>query len=81
MVQLGKEASTSATENGAAEELADALSEALEEAESLYDSGEGGDEQYYKAIRALRDAIRNLRGLVPQADNHYLNLFRQGGSF
>ncbi len=81
LVQLGKEASTSATENGAAEELADALSEALEEAESLYDSGEGGDEQYYKAIRALRDAIRNLRGVVPQADNHYLNLFRQGGSF
>ncbi|MDF7826937.1 hypothetical protein P4B35_23110 [Pontiellaceae bacterium B12227] len=32
-------------------------------------------------IRSLRNSIRDLKGTVLQADNFYLNLFRQGGAF
>ena len=33
------------------------------------------------SIRGLRHAILDLKGGVPQADNYYLNLFRQGSAF
>ncbi|MDF7823604.1 sulfatase [Pontiellaceae bacterium B12227] len=58
-----------------------ALRSALVKAKKLYDAGEGSDDDYYNTIRDLRNSIRDLKGVVPQADNYYLNLFRQGGAF
>lgn len=57
------------------------LRSALADARRLYEAGKGSDDDYYKAIRDLRNSIRNLKGAIPQADNHYLNLFRQTEAF
>lgn len=82
LMKLGKATAVAVAETDKAEKSQrDALSEAAEKAEKLYAAGKGSDEDYYETIRGLRNAIRDLKGVVPQADNYYLNLFRQGGSF
>lgn len=78
LIQLGKEASVAlkqTSQSGAQ------LSKALSKAEALYAAGEGTDDQYYSTIRGLRNSIRDLKGVIPQADNYYLNLFRQSDAF
>jgi arylsulfatase A-like enzyme len=78
LIQLGEETSGSLQEMGKSDA---ALSSSLAEAKGLYAAGTGTDEQYYVAIRGLRKSIRDLKGSVPQADNYYLNLFRQSSAF
>ncbi|MDQ8195637.1 sulfatase [Coraliomargarita sp. SDUM461004] len=78
LIQLGHEASAALKQ---LQKPAPDLSEALAQAEALYAAGEGTDEQYYASIRGLRKAIRDRHGVIPQADNYYLNLFRQSGAF
>jgi arylsulfatase A-like enzyme len=78
LIKLGKETTEVLTEKGQSDA---ALSASLAEANALYTAGSGTDEQYYAAIRGLRKSIRDLKGTVPQADNYYLNLFRQSSAF
>ncbi|MDF7800158.1 sulfatase-like hydrolase/transferase [Pontiellaceae bacterium B1224] len=79
LIKLGKEARKEMMQDGGKSDKT--LRSALVEAEALYAAGEGTDEQYYAAMRGLRKSIRDLKGTVPQADNYYLNLFRQSGAF
>ena len=57
------------------------LQKELKDAKSVYEKGEASDEEYCSTIRSLRKSIRDFKGKIPQADNHYINLFRQSPSF
>ncbi|CAA6692443.1 MULTISPECIES: sulfatase [unclassified Lentimonas] len=78
LIQLGKDASVALK---AASKSDTQLSKSLAKAEALYTAGEGSDDQYVSTIRGLRNSIRDLKGVVPQADNYYINLFRQTDAF
>ena len=61
----------------------DKLASSLKTAREVYQlpKKEVSIEKYCETIRALRNEVRNLKGQVPQAENFYLNQFRQGGAF
>ncbi len=78
LIQLGKEAIGELKAGGRTDS---ALKEKIAPAENVYAAEKASKKQYHAAIRGLRHAIRDLKGSVSQADNHYLNLFRQGKGF
>jgi arylsulfatase A-like enzyme len=79
LIKLGKEARTEQLKRKGKSDPA--LRAALKDAQGVYDKAKATDEEYYASIRGLRNSIRNLKGVIPQADNYYLNLYRQGGAF
>ncbi|VGO13836.1 Arylsulfatase [Pontiella desulfatans] len=78
LIQLGQEAEAGLKGKGGTDA---ALLKELKNAKAVYAKGKVSDKEYCDALRALRNSIRDLKGVVPQADNPYLNLFRQGGAF
>ncbi|SMP38878.1 Arylsulfatase A [Neorhodopirellula lusitana] len=78
LIQLGREAKAELNRSGKANAT---LQTELLNAEAVYASGNASDRKYCDTLRSLRNSIRDLKGEVPQADNHYINLFRQGGAF
>ena len=78
LIQLGREASS---DMARLNKLDRGLKTALAKAEALYAAGHATDDEYCDTIRGLRNSIRDLKGTIPQAENEYLNLFRQGGAF
>lgn len=78
LIQLGKEALGELEAKGKTDST---LKEKIVSAEKVYAAGEASERQYHAAIRGLRHAIRDLKGVAPQADNYYLNLYRQGRAF
>ncbi|MFG0287322.1 MAG: sulfatase [Rhodopirellula sp. JB044] len=78
LIRLGKAAEKELRTRG---QIAASLHRQLKKAERFYESQKASEEQYCETIRDLRGSIRDLKGVAPQADNYYLNLFREGGAF
>lgn len=78
LIQLGKEARS---EMRRLNKKSQPLLSAIKKAELIYAVDEASDKEYCDSMRSLRNAIRDLKGIVPQADSRYLNLFQQGGAF
>lgn len=78
LIQLGQEAEAELKSKGHTDV---ALQNELKSAKAVYAKEQATDEEYCDTMRSLRDAIRNLKGTVTQADDYHLNLFRQGGAF
>lgn len=80
LVKLGDAAAAALSDSNSSLDRAP-LQTALSQAKSTLGDTAGSDKQLSDAIRTLRNAIRNLKGHVPQAEDEYLNLFRPGGKF
>jgi arylsulfatase A-like enzyme len=78
LIQLGKDAEAELKSKGKDDAT---LQRELTKAQELYAKGTGSDKEYCATLKSLRDSIRNLKGTVSQADNYYLNLFRQSSAF
>ncbi|EMI52031.1 N-acetylgalactosamine 6-sulfate sulfatase (GALNS) [Rhodopirellula sallentina SM41] len=78
LIRLGKAAENELRSQG---KNAPLLHRQMQNAERVYESRNVSEEQYCDTIRGLRGSIRDLKGVAPQADNYYLNLFREGGAF
>lgn len=78
LIRLGQEADAALKNKGKTDA---ALQGELEKARALYAAGKASDKAYCATLKSLRDSIRDLKGTVPQADNYYINLFRQSGAF
>jgi arylsulfatase A-like enzyme len=78
LIKLGQEAEA---ELKSQDRTDAALQQELKNARALYEKGMASDEEYCVALKSLRDSIRNLKGRVSQADNEYINLFRQSRVF
>lgn len=57
------------------------LTSALAEAEKIHVLDSATNKEYCNVIRNLRNAIRDQKGIIPEAENMYLNFFPQGGNF
>ncbi|MBB3208852.1 arylsulfatase A-like enzyme [Rhodopirellula rubra] len=78
LIKLGKEAEAELTRQGKSDV---GLNRELKDATTVYSKTRASEKEYCDTLRALRGAIRNLKGAVSQADDHHLNLFRHGGAF
>lgn len=78
LIQLGEEASA---EMKRLKKPDRTLRNELKKANAVYAAGQASDKDYCDTIRTLRNSIRALKGTVTQADNEYINLFRQGGAY
>ncbi len=78
LIKLGKEAEAELTRQGKSDA---GLSRELKDATTVYSKMRASEKEYCDTLRALRGAIRSLKGTVSQADDRHLNLFRHGGAF